>query len=101
MGLIDLFCFLTNDLILRQTGKLINCNNHFHDMYLPKMNKILAKKGKNTFLEDEKKFVHLKFNLQENNMSLINFQHDERIVNSINLIRETANVTTIHELMGA
>ena len=93
--------FLTNDLILRQTGKLINCNNHFHDMYLPKINKILAKKGKNTFLEDEKKFVHLKFNLQENNMSLINFQHDERIVNSINLIRETANVTTIHEPMGA
>ena len=34
-------------------------------------------------------------------MSLINFQHDERIVNSINLIRETANVTTIHEPMGA
>ena len=24
----------------------------------------------------EKKFVHLKFYLQENNMSLINFQHD-------------------------
>ena len=47
------------------------------------------------------KMVHLKFNLQENNMSLINFQHDERIVNIINLIRETANVTTIHELMGA
>ena len=27
--------YLTNDLILRQTGELINCNNHFHDMYLP------------------------------------------------------------------
>ena len=36
--------FETNDLILRQTGKFINCNNLFHDMYLPKMNKILTKK---------------------------------------------------------
>ena len=26
--------YLTNDLILRQTG-ILNCNNHFHDMYLP------------------------------------------------------------------
>jgi hypothetical protein len=61
----------------------------------------LSKNGQNSFLEDELKFVHLRFNLQESNLTQINFKHDETIVNSINLIKQVANVTTIFEPMGA
>ena len=65
------------------------------------MKRILSKNGQNTFLEDESKFIHLRFNLQETNLTQINFKHDETIINSINLIKQIANVTTIFEPMGA
>ena len=93
--------FLTDDLILKQTGKLISCVNHNHNIHLPRLRRILTKSGQNSFLEDESKYVHLKFNLQESNMTQLNFKHDEKIINSINLIKQIANVTTIHEPMGA
>ena len=65
------------------------------------MRRILSKNGQNTFLEDESKFIHLRFNLQETNLTQINFKHDETIINSINLIKQISNVTTIFEPMGA
>jgi hypothetical protein len=52
-------------------------------------------------LEEEAKFIHLRFNLQETNLTQINFKHDETIINSINLIKQISNVTTIFEPMGA
>ena len=65
------------------------------------MRRILSKNGQNTFLEDESKFIHLRFNLQETNLTQINFKHDETIINSINLIKQISNVNTIFEPMGA
>jgi hypothetical protein len=93
--------FLTNDLILKQTGTLRSCENNKHNLHLPRLKRILSKNGQNTFLEDESKFIHLRFNLQESNLTQINFKHDETIINSINLIKQIANVTTIFEPMGA
>jgi hypothetical protein len=93
--------FLTNDLILKHTGTLRSCENNKHNLHLPRLKRILSKNGHNTFLEDESKFIHLRFNLQETNLTQINFKHDETIINSINLIKQIANVTTIFEPMGA
>jgi len=44
--------------------------------------------------------MHLKFNLQENNLSKINFMHDENIINSADLVMKIANITAITESSG-
>jgi hypothetical protein len=80
---------------------LRSCENNKHNLHLPRLRRILSKNGQNTFLEDESKFIHLRFNLQETNLTQINFKHDETIINNINLIKQIANITTILEPMGA
>ncbi len=93
--------FLTNDRILKQTGSSRSCENNKHNLHLPSLRRILSKNGQMTFLDDGSKFIHLRFNLQENNLTQINFKHDETIINNINLIKQKANITTILEPIGA
>ncbi len=54
--------FLTNDLILKQTGTLRSSENNKHNLYLPRLRRILLKNGQNSFLEDESKLIYLRFN---------------------------------------
>jgi hypothetical protein len=65
------------------------------------LRRILSKNVQNTFLEDEAKFIYLRFSLQETNLTEKNFKHDKTIINSINKIKQISNVTTIFEPMGA
>ena len=60
----------------------------------------MVKDGNKIKLEYDDKYMHLKFNLQKNNITKINFIHDNNIINSVDLVKKLLNVTAISESSG-
>ena len=92
--------FLTQDKIIKVTSKKIQCNNNVQHIYIKSQDKVLVKQGNKTRLEDAEKFLLLRFDLELNNVSEINFKHDIHIIRNIDLIERFANITTAAEEAG-
>ena len=92
--------FLTQERIIKSTSKIAPCTNNNQNIYLPLSQRVLLKKDNIvTFVEDNQ-FIHLKFNLQNTNITTINFNHDDKIVNSINVVKKMADISEIEEENG-
>jgi hypothetical protein len=53
-----------------------------------------------TSITDDRFFIHENFNLQQINVSQLNFIHDEGIISDVNVIKEVANVTVMTDPNG-
>ena len=92
--------FITQEKILKTTSKIIPCKNNFQNIHLKNTKRVLIKKENKTSIVEDSIYKHIYINLQNLNISKINFVHDEQIINSINIIKKVANISVINEDMG-
>jgi len=93
--------FLTQERIIRMVSKQVSCVNNKQIIHVNSETQII--KTENTIkLEKELQFRTVKFNLQNNNITKINFMfnHDQIIINSLNLIKDIMNVTMVDAEKG-
>ena len=87
-------------MIIKITSKRVTCNNHIENLHLRKEKKVLAKTKNKITLENDDKYTHLKFNLQTQNITAINFRHDQHILNSVNIVSKVADISVVEETNG-
>ena len=92
--------FLTSEKIIKTTSKKVSCNNHHENIHLKESKRILSKQKNKIILEKDDKYTHIKFNLQQLNVTEINFKHDENILNSVNIIEKVSDLTKVDEIEG-
>ena len=92
--------FMTSEKIIKSTSKVVSCQNNYMNVHLKESKRIIIKQENQVHLEEDNKFIQMKFNLQMANLSFINFYHDDRIVNSINIIKKVANISSLEENVG-
>lgn len=92
--------FLTSENILKATSRQTLCENLIQRVYLTKGDRILVKNGTNTKIDYVSNFVKIKFNLQDVNLSRINFHHSHNIIHSVNLIKQYQDLTVLNEDRG-
>ena len=93
--------FLTKEKVIKLTSKQVTCTNHKDTLYLRSTNRILTKDQNKIKIEPDNKYMHIQFNLQQHNITEINFVHDKHILNSVDLISQLANLTAVEEKQGA
>ena len=97
----SLNAFLTQEKIVRLTSKTTNCkSNRQHIRF--NSNKSIIKQNNVVYLYEEPVFKTINYNLQNSNISNINFmiKHDNILINSINIINETINILVKNENTG-
>lgn len=87
-------------MIIKTTSKKVSCNNHHENIHLKGSKRILSKQKNKIILEKDDKYTHIKFNLQQLNVTEINFKHDENILNSVNIIEKVSDLTKVDEIEG-
>ena len=92
--------FLTTDNIIRATSRQISCENLKQQIFLKQGTRILEKKGNKITIESTKNFQKVKLNLHEPNLGKINFLHNYHIIQSINILKQFQETTTIQEEIG-
>ena len=92
--------FLTSEKIIKTTSKKVSYNNHHENIHLKESKRILSKQKNKIILEKDDKYTHIKFNLQQLNVTEINFKHDENILNSVNIIEKVSDLTKVDEIEG-
>ena len=83
------------------TSKLVHCDNHVEMIHFPYERQILAKNKTKVTIESDTRYIHIKFNLQEYNVSKLNFRHDLHIINPIDVISKFNDLTDMNEANGA
>ena len=89
--------FLTQDKILRATSKKQTCRNNYQNIHLKDSNQLIVKQGNKITIEEDDKYTLIRFNLQANNISKINYEHDQVIINGVDVIGNVANLTQVTE----
>lgn len=92
--------FLTKDSIIRATSKQIPCENLKQHIFLKAGTRVLQKLGNKVTVESTKQYQKVKLNLQEQNLGKINFLHNHHIIQSINILKQFNEITTIQEEAG-
>jgi hypothetical protein len=92
--------FLTTDNIIRATSKQIPCENLKQHIFLKQGTRILQKRGYKITLESTRGYQKIKLNLQEQNLGRINFLHNYHIIQSVNILKQFQEITTIQEEVG-
>jgi hypothetical protein len=90
--------FLSNEKVIKTTSKLVDCKNNYVNIIIG--SRVLVKENNKQYLDDNKKYKILNFNLLQTNITTINFQHDNRIITSVKLIEKIANLSSIQEAHG-
>ena len=92
--------FLTNDRILRATSKEVTCKNHHQLIHLKSSHRIIKMAGTVVTIGPDERYIHLKVNILNANISKINYHHDAAIIQGIDIIKQVANVTKVIEGKG-
>jgi len=95
--------FLTNDLVLRRTSKIVDCAKHTHIVLLNpwlQAHRIIKKEGKKTTLIKNKKMITKKLNMVNLNISRVNFQHYHKIIEGPDVIKKFMELTSVKEIAG-
>jgi hypothetical protein len=92
--------FLTHEKIIKMTSKIVSCKNNYLNIHLKMTHRILSKEENKTIIEDDRRYRHIQINLQNTNLTKINYKHDTHIINSINLMKKFTNITEHKENHG-
>ena len=89
--------FLTRERVIRSTSNLVPCKNNFNSVHLPSSHRIVIMRENNTKVTDDSKYKHITINLQHANVTSFNYQHDEKIITSINIIKKASKIAITDE----
>ena len=92
--------YLTTDKIIKTTSKVVACVNNDHIIHLKATHRIIIRRGNSISIEKDDKFTHLKLNILHANITKMNYRHDEIIINSIDIIKQVANISKQIEPQG-
>ena len=89
--------FLTSSLIIRTTSKLVPCKNNNKNIHLPKSKRIIRIRGNKAVIGDDSQYRRVPINLQQANITELNFKHDDLIISSINIVKKAVEIKSIIE----
>ena len=89
--------FLTRERVIRSTSRLVPCKNNFNSVHLPSSHRLVIMKENSTIVTDDSKYKHITINLQHANVTTFNFQHDEKIITSINIVKKASKIAIAYE----
>lgn len=88
--------FLTEDNIIQEYSKIVDCDTANKSLYFPTLNMRIIKIGSRTFKKYEVN-RKTKLNYKQKNFAKLNFHHSSLVVNGVNTISEFLKLTQITE----
>lgn len=88
--------FLTEDNVIQEYSKLVDCDVANKSIYYPVLNMRLTKKGSRTSKKYETN-RKTKLNYKQKNFAKLNFHHSSLVVNGVDTISEFLKLTQINE----
>ena len=76
---------MTSEKIIRSTSKRVTCTNLEESIFLANSDRVIERSGRKAALRDASSYIKLNFNLLHENFSQLNYEHDESIINGINI----------------
>ncbi len=89
--------YLTPSRIIRKVSYVVPCKNNNRDIRLPNSKRIIEVRGNRALVIDDAQYIKVPINLQQANVTHLNFQHDQRIITNINIVKKAAEIKTIDE----
>lgn len=71
--------------------------NNNRNIHLPTSKRIVTVRGNKASVGDDSQYKRVPINLQQSNITELNFKHDKQIISSINIVKKAVEIKTISE----
>jgi hypothetical protein len=89
--------FLTQEGIIKSTSKLVSCTNLRQTLFLKSSNRVLEKDQNKVSIKEDYDYIKLDFNLQHENVSKMNFEHDTALVTGVDVLSKKVTIASHEE----
>ena len=91
---------MTQEKVIKIGSKQTTCSNNIQTISLRSTKRLVTKRGNEIQVKNDDQSIDLSFNLQLTNLTKLNFKHDNIIINSINIAKQLANISSLEEKEG-
>jgi hypothetical protein len=89
--------FLTKEGIIKTTSKLVGCTNLKQTLFLRNSNRVMEKDQNRVSIKEAYDYIKLDFNLQHENVSRMNFEHDIDVMTGVDILGKTLQIVAHSE----